>query len=274
MKSMSCREFDQLASLVKSRVGINLKREKEYLIVGRLQSLLTEKGLHSYGDYYDYLLKDCSGQAITELVNRITTNHTYFMREKEHFEFLKEQGLPQLTLKYGAKGERDLRVWSAGCSSGEEAYCLAMLVQEHLGNDSGEWDARILATDISSRVLDAAQKGIYKEEQLSALPARWKKLYFQRVDADRYTVNERIKQEVIFRRFNLVNRPFPFKKKFHVIFCRNVMIYFDAPTKQTLVERFCSIIDSGGYLFVGQSESLGKHPPGLQYVRPSVYRKE
>lgn len=274
MNTISCVEFDHLATLVKTRVGINLKREKEYLIVGRLQSLLNEKDLHSYGDYYSYLLNDTSGQAITELVNRITTNHTFFMREKEHFDFVRETALPHITDHCTNDNTMDLRVWSAGCSTGEEAYCLAMLIQEHLGGGCREWDGRVLATDISSRVLEIAQQGVYREEQLAALPSRWRKQHFYKLNDDQYALIDKIKNEVIFRRFNLINSTFPFKKKFHIIFCRNVMIYFDIPTKQKLVERFSSLIEPGGYLFVGQSESLGKHPAGFHYVQPSVYRKE
>ncbi len=274
MEVLNDTEFEQLASLVKNKYGINLKSEKKYLITGRLQSVLNEKKIDSYGEYYQYLLHDPSGQGLKELVNRITTNHTFFMREPEHFEFLDRTVLPDIISSAGKSGNKDMRIWSAGCSSGEEPYCLAMIIQEHGGFKPQEWDSKILATDISPRVLELAQEGVYGPEQVSALPALWKKKYFRELSAERYEVCPGIKDEIIFRRFNLMNANFPFKKNFHVIFCRNVMIYFDAPTKHALVSKFEQVTEHGGFLFVGQSESLGKKMGSYRYVMPSVYRRD
>lgn len=268
---ISNEEFTQLTAYIKAKFGIKLGQEKRALLLGRLHNTLQQKGFRNFSDYYDYLLADSSGVADTTLVNLITTNHTFFMRETDHFDYFRDQAVPAITRM--AAG-RDLRIWCAGCSTGEEAYTLAMILDECFGTDKAGWDKKLLATDISLRALETARKGIYAQESLSCLPTPWRLNYFTKVDVSHSVVTEYLKKEVIFRQFNLMTEQFPFRKKFQAIFCRNVMIYFDEPTKKALIKRFYDWTEDGGYLFIGHAESLGCSDQGYQYVRPAVYRKE
>ncbi|MGE5423101.1 MAG: CheR family methyltransferase, partial [Ignavibacteriales bacterium] len=211
-----------------------------------------------------------SGGALSEMVDRITTNHTYFMREMDHFNFFRNEVLPYLKT---AVKDRDLRIWSAGCSSGQEPYALAMLLADYFHDEKDKWDTTVLATDISSQALETAREGIYSDEALSALPNHWKLQYIKKLAPNQNIVSDAIKKSVVFRKFNLMDKNFPFKKAFHVIFCRNVMIYFDNDTKRELVKRYYDSTVSGGYLFIGQSESLNKSLTDYKYIIPAVYRK-
>jgi chemotaxis protein methyltransferase CheR len=271
MISITHKEFKQLSDFIKANYGINLKEEKIALLTGRLHNVIEQGGFDSFGSYYDYIINDSSGEAVITLINKITTNHTFFMREADHFYFFRDHVLPYLadTVK-----EKDLRIWCAACSSGEESYTLAMIIDEYFGKDKLFWDTKILATDISEKVLTIAKAGIYSNERVSPLPAQWKMNYFRKQNSDNVTVVDKIKNEVIYRKFNLMDHVFPFKKKFHVIFCRNAMIYFDNNTKTELVNKFYESLEHGGYLFIGHSESLNRETTKFSYVRPSVYRKE
>lgn len=270
MVTITDKEFNKLAAYIKAHYGIFLKKEKKQLVIGRLHSVLQEYGFSNFSEYYEYLVSDKSGAAVDELINRITTNHTYFMRERSHFYFFRDEVLPFLEEHVKA---RDLRVWCAGCSSGEEAYTLAMIIDEFFAKKKMNWDTKILATDISDKVLKSARQGIYKKEIITHLPPLWVMKYFTKESPELYAIDEKIKKEVIYRRFNLMERFFPFRKKFHVIFCRNVMIYFDQKTKVELTKKFYDILEYGGYLFIGHSESLFGSQTGFKYIRPAVYRK-
>jgi chemotaxis protein methyltransferase CheR len=264
-------EFSQLASYIKANYGINLKEEKQALVTGRLQNVLIQKGFNNFTEYYNYILKDKSGEAVVTLLNKITTNHTFFLREEDHFYYLRDNILPILTSQVKSK---DLRIWSAGCSSGEEPYTIAMLLDEFFGPEKLAWDTKVLATDISSKKLEEAQNGIYNTGEISVLPSSWKLKYFNRYDNENSILNERLRKEVIYRKFNLMEEKFPFKKKFHVIFCRNVMIYFDAQTKQELVDKFYDSLEYGGYLFIGHSEAINRETTKLKFIKPAIYKKE
>lgn len=272
MITITDTEFNKLAQYVKGNYGINLSEKKKALVMGRLQNILTQKSFDSFSQYYEYIISDKTGEGVTTLINKITTNHTYFMREPDHFVLFKEQVLPYWTSL--VKDFKDLRVWSAGCSSGEEPYTLAMLISDYFSNQKSLWDTKVLATDISLNVIEKATKGIYSNENLESVSDSWKRKYFRKLDDENYVVSEEIKKEVIFRIFNLMNSSFPFKKRFHVIFCRNVMIYFDTKTKNDLVNRFYEYTEPGGYLFIGHSESLNREETRYKYVMPAVYRKE
>lgn len=271
MQKISEKEFKQLADYIKANYGIYLKNEKQTLLTGRLSNVLAEKNFASFAEYFDYLIADKTGDAVVTLIDKITTNHTFFMREVDHFNFFKEKVLPQLA---SASKDKDLRIWSAGCSSGEEPYTLAMLIDEFFGVDKKWRDAKILATDISSKVLDIAVKGIYNNEGIAKIPAYWKLSYFEKLGNEKSVLIPKIRNEVIYRKFNLMDKSFPFKKKFHVIFCRNVMIYFDDKTKIDLVKKFYDSTEPGGYLFIGHSESLNRNETEYKYIMPAVYRKE
>lgn len=184
--------------------------------------------------------------------------------------------MEQIALPYFAakeKPNKDLRIWSAGCSTGEEPYTLAMLIDAFFGAEKWQWDAKILATDISTAVLEKAQKAVYLNQQLQILPEKWRERYFRKINTESSIVTEAIRREVIFRRFNLMNEIFPFKKKFHLILCRNVMIYFEEETKRELIQRFYEHMEPGGYLLIGHSESVNRSESKYQFVAPAVYRK-
>lgn len=270
MITITEKEFEQLADYIKKQYGIHLKQEKRTLVTGRLYNELVQNGFTNYTDYINYVMSDKSGKALSSLVNKISTNHTYFMRESDHFDYFKEAVMPYLlqTVK-----DKDLRIWSAGCSSGEEPYTIAMIIDELLGKGKVWWDTKVLATDISSKVLDRAVNGYYSRDEIEKIPPQWKLNYFQKIDEEKVRVTDRIRKEVIFRRLNLMDDTFPFKKKFHVIFCRNVMIYFDTETKQKLIEKFYNLLEYGGYLFIGHSETIERGSSHFKYVMPAVYRK-
>lgn len=268
--SISDQEFIQLATYIRSNYGIDLKEEKRAMVEGRLNNLLLRNNIKNFSDYFDYVLSDNTGNEVANLVNKITTNHTFFMREPRHFSYLMEKVLPELKSEVKNK---DLRIWSAGCSSGEEPYTIAFIIDEFFGKEKALWDTKILATDISSKVLENATKGIYSSESVGKLPSGWLLKYFKTNGSD-YEVVDKIKNEVIFRKFNLMDKTFPFKKRFHIIFCRNVMIYFDKQTKIELVNKFYDLTEPGGYLFIGHSESLDREETRYKYVLPAVYRKE
>ncbi len=193
------------------------------------------------------------------------------MREFEHLEFFKREVLPWLKQKESRT--KDLRVWCGAASSGEEPYTIAMVIKEFFGIEGSAWDTKVLATDISMQVLQEAFRGIYSEDKLSSLPPQWKKRFFQKVTGQAmYQVKEELKREVIFRQFNLMN-PFPFKKRMHTVFLRNVMIYFDERTKTELLQKVYNQLEPGGYLFIGMTESLNKDAVPFQVIQPSIFRK-
>jgi chemotaxis protein methyltransferase CheR len=271
MITITDREYEQLSDYIYRTCGITLGSQKKALIVSRLQNVLLQKSFGSFSDYYKYIVADKTGEATTALVDKITTNHTFFMREADHFEFFKDTVLPHLA---GTVKNRDLRIWSAGCSSGEEPYTLAMIIQDYFGAEKQSWDTKVLATDISTAILDTAKKGEYPTQSVEALPVAWRNGYFKKTDGEKSAVVDKIKNEVIFSAFNLMSPVFPFKKKFHVIFCRNVMIYFNAETKRVLIDKFYDALEPGGYLFVGHSESLNRDETKFKYIKPAIYRKD
>jgi chemotaxis protein methyltransferase CheR len=264
------QEFEKLAGFIQRYYGIQLKKEKHTLLTGRLHKLLTDLGIQTFSEYYDYLMKDTTGKAVAVLIDKISTNHTFFMREPDHFEYFRESVLP--FLKASVKS-RDLRVWCAASSTGEEPYTLAMILRDYFGGLQPAWETTVLATDISQAALEVAREGIYSQERVAPLPKAWSMKYFRKLDAQSVMVSDALKQEVIFRRFNLMEEVFPFRQKMHVIFCRNVMIYFDQKTKDRLVEKFYALLEDGGYLFIGHSESLNRDATRFKYIRPAVYRK-
>jgi chemotaxis protein methyltransferase CheR len=265
------KEFWQIADYVKANYGIQLKAEKMALVTGRLHSLLTQHDFKNFSEYFNYVVSDKTGEAAVTFINKITTNHTYFMREPEHFYYFRDKVLPFLRQEIT---NRDLRIWSAGCATGEEPYTLAMLIDEFFGTEKKSWDAKILATDISLKALEEAKKGIYSNKDIAPIPALWRSNYFKKLDSEISTVTDAIKEEVLFRRFNLMDKTFSFKKKFHVIFCRNVMIYFNNETKHELVSKFYDLTEKGGYLFIGHAESLNRELTQYKFIMPAVYRKE
>ena len=265
---LSDSEFATLVDFVYKGYGINLEK-KRVLIEGRMASTLRDRQLSSYSEYLDILFSDKTGQEIIHFLNKITTNHTFFMREMEHFRFMKETALPLFEKN---KRRKDLRIWSAGCSSGQEPYTIAMTLEDYFSGKSGMWNISILGTDISMDALEKAKRAEYSEDMLKDVPQAWKDKYFQDLGNGSYRVSDRIRRNVTFRPLNL-NEDFFFPRPFDIIFCRNVMIYFDNITRERLIDRFYKVTADGGYLFVGHSEVVNRRATDFKYVIPSIYRK-
>ena len=263
---ISDADFNRMVQFVRQRYGIDL-HQKRQLITSRLHNVVKNKGFADFTEYVDYLLKKGSGDDINELLVKLTTNYTYFRRETESFDYFTKTILPQLAKKH--QKDKSLAIWSACCSSGEEPYNVTMYMMDYFGSQWPAWDARMLATDLSVDVLGKASRGIYQLPD--TMPARWKQEYFQPAGGSRFAVVPKVKRNVIFQQFNLMD-PIKFRRKFDVIFCRNVMIYFDQPTKTALIRRFYDATLPGGYLIISLSESL---PPNLPYKRvaSSIFQK-
>lgn len=271
--NISDEEFLLIQSLIYNNFGINLTDKKRYLVNHRLQKLLNETNFKSFKEYYNYLLRDKSLNALSNLVNKLTTNYTFFNREKSHFDFFIQVALPEIVNLLKGKNSKDLRIWCAGCATGEEAYMITILMFEFFGEKYKEWDAGLLATDICSDVLKVAQIGIYSEDKMKLIPKNLRCKYFNNLGNGLWSVKDEIKKEITFRRFNLMHKEFPFKRPFHIIFCRNVMIYFDQPTRDKLVKNFYTYTEPEGYLFIGHSESLNLSQSMYKYVKKSIYKK-
>ena len=266
-------EFNFLRKYIYDQLGISLTDQKRSLIAGRLQKFIKDKGLMDFKGFCQYLANDKTGFAVSELANRVTTNHTFFFREADHFDFLSTEALKNVVEQHKKNSDYDLRIWCAGCSSGEEAYVLAMLIFEFFGHEHSKWNIGVLATDISEKALNTAQLGVYNAERMQEVPVNLRKKYFEPQSNGDWKAKDMMRNEITFRRFNLMNEQFPFKKPFDIIFCRNVMIYFDQVTREALVKRFYAKTQPGGYLFIGHSESLSKQSCPYQYVRSATYYK-
>jgi chemotaxis protein methyltransferase CheR len=267
-------EFRQISDLVYQHCRINLHDGKKELVRARLAKQMRNGGFSRMSDYLDHVLGDASGEEFTLLIDSLSTNLTSFFRESAHFDHLKEKFLPALAARKRKQGNQRILAWSAGCSSGEEPYSLAMLLNQELPAQEG-WDVRMLATDISTRVLESAQRGQYPESRVQSIPPamRAKHLEISRVDGNKiYTVNSFLRGMIRFRHLNLMDA-WPFKGPFDFIFCRNVMIYFDKPTQEKLVGRYYEVLQPGGLLFTGHSESLTGVNHRFRYVEPTIYAR-
>ena len=263
-------EFRRIAGYMKENYGIDLSQTK-VIINGRLENYVRSGGWKNYHEYMDAVEHDKTGMQERMLVNFLTTNYTYFMREFEHFDFLKKTVLPWLKEK--EKIKKDLRIWCGAASTGEEPYMIAMVLADFFGLERKQWDTKVLATDISTKALQQAMLGVYSAEQLKNIPEPWKRHFFKEVaGGSQYKVVEELKEEVLFRQFNLMD-PFPFKRKMHTVFLRNVMIYFDEKTKQELVQKVYDSLEPGGYLFIGTTETLNRGSTPFQIIQPSIFRK-
>lgn len=268
MLNISDQDFHRLVNYVKSNYGIDLSQKRQ-LISGRLSNTITNMGYSDFTGYVDHIVSGKNAKDNEIMLNKLTTNYTYFYREKTHFDYFRDTILPYI-VKTKEKN-RVMSIWSAGCSSGEEPYTISMYLKEYFGAKASQWDTRILATDISRKILTSAVTANYSSESVSTLPASWQQKYFVK-SGNGYSVTPALKQNVIFKTFNLMD-PITFKKKFDLIFCRNVMIYFDQATKDALVRRFYNATLPGGHLFIGHSEGLTKATCPYEYVQPAIYRK-
>jgi chemotaxis protein methyltransferase CheR len=266
------KEFNSFGSLIYERSGISLNQGKKELVRSRLLKRMRQCGISCFKEYYRKVMDDTSGVELIYLLDAISTNLTNFFREPQHFDYLSKELLPQW--HKNLPGQKRFRFWSAGCSTGEEPYTLAIVLLEYLAASHAPWEIKISATDLSTRVLDQAQQGIYPEARAVNIPSAYLKRYFQK-GVNQWAGQVRVKSEVRslieFFRVNLME-PFPFKEPVDVIFCRNVMIYFDKPTQERLVQKFHRALKSGGFLFIGHSESLAGISHSFSYVKPTIYK--
>ncbi len=270
--SLTDAEFEEARELVYKLSGLDLGDGKGSLIAGRIGPIVTRDGYRSFSDYLKAVKSDPSGRLRSEFVDRLATNHTFFHREPEHFDFFVQTAMPETIKDQTKKGKTGVRIWCAASSTGQEPYTLAMLMLQALGPSRQSWDTGILATDISSTALATAKEGRYPSDTIQRLPNPLQR-FFEPAGAGNVAVTAHIKKEVTYRRFNLLNERYPFKQQFDSVFCRNVMIYFDNDTRRSVVGKMLGVTRVGGYLFVGAAEAI---PPGFNVtqVAASVYRKE
>lgn len=264
--TISDPDFTRLVKFVQSNYGINLTQKRQ-LITGRLSATIKQRGYNNFADFVDHLLKTKDKEELTLLLDKLTTNYTFFMREKDHLDYFRDRIIPELVRRH--QRDKVLSIWSAGCSTGEEPYNISMYLLDYLGAQAKQWDTRVLATDISNQALSTAKQGIY--ELPDTIPDAWRKKYFVPRQDGLHSVAPNIKNNVIFQPFNLME-PIRFRRKFDIIFCRNVMIYFDQSTKDALVKRFYDATVSGGYLLISYSENLSQNT-SYRRVAPATFRK-
>ena len=264
--TISDADFTRLVRFIQSNYGIDLTQKRQ-LITGRLSTAIKQKGYRGFGEFVNHLLQTKDNEEITLLLDKLTTNYTFFMREKEHLDYFCNNIIPEIVRRH--QRDKTLAIWSAGCSTGEEPYNITMFLFDYLGTQASQWDTRLLATDISNRAMTAAQKGVY--ELPDTIPGEWKRKYFTKLPGGQYQVTKAVRDNVIFQPFNLMD-PIRFRRKFDVIFCRNVMIYFDQPTKDALVDRFYDATVPGGYLLISKSENLSSNAK-YRRLAPSTFQK-
>ena len=265
-------QFNEVSDLIKGLCGINLHDGKKELVKARLTKRLRQLHLGSFGEYLALVRSDPTGSELIAMIDALSTNLTSFFRENEPFAHVVRETIPAIIRDAGP--ERRLRVWSAGCSSGEEPYSIAITLHENIP-DLSLWDAKVLATDISTRMLTAARTGVYSAERIKTISPQLRSRYLECVQTkpDRmFRVNASLRNMVTFGRLNLMEN-WPMKGPFDIIFCRNVMIYFDKETQGNLVRRFWKLLRPGGTLYVGHSESLTGVEHQFRYVQPTIYRK-
>jgi chemotaxis protein methyltransferase CheR len=266
-------EFEFIRTLVYERSRISLDDRKRELVIGRLAKRMRANGLDAMGDYCALLNAPENEEERSRMIDAISTNHTFFFREIAHFQLLREKIIPEMATRARSERWPSLNAWSAACSSGEEPYSMGITLAEGLKDRGLPW--RIEATDISHRMLKAGQMAVYKEMAVAPHAPGWALPYFQKgfaAQTGNFRVRSDIRDRVKFSQLNLLGGSFPFAEPVHVIFCRNVMIYFDKPTQEELVARLAKALVPGGYLIVGHSEGLTGVSHNLQMVQPSVYR--
>jgi chemotaxis protein methyltransferase CheR len=263
--ALSASEFERIQRIAHRNFGLDLKEGKQSLVASRLGKMMRTAGFASYEEYCRHVESDTTGAALTALGDALTTNFTSFMRERTHFDFLRDKLAPRWS---GAS----VQIWCAASSTGEEPYSILFTLLEAMGPRA---NVSVLATDISTRVLQATEQAVYQADRVTTLPAPWLPKYFLRGNGNQagwYRVKPEYRRMVRCARFNLLDSPLP-TTRFPAIFCRNVMIYFDKPTQESVVRRLGTVLDSAGHLFIGHSESLTSVKHELDYVAPALYRK-
>lgn len=265
---MDASTFDRFRKLIYDKSGISLGTNKEALVKSRISKRMRVLGIGTYRDYLSFVLDDQSGGEMELLLDAISTNVTSFYREPGHFVFMRE-----VIKGWLSKGAHSLRVWSAACSSGEEPYTIAMELLETL---KGNIDAKILATDIAPSVLGRCMKGEYSPESVAPIPKHVLTKYFSKKKVNGeivFVAGDRIRNLVLFRQTNLSKFPYPLRGPLDIVFCRNVMIYFDRQTKAKIVGEAQRLLKPGGYLIIGNAESLAGIAPGFDSIKPAIYKR-
>jgi chemotaxis protein methyltransferase CheR len=270
-------EFQLFKKLINNSTGISLSDEKKVRFKRTVLTRLHCLGLTSYNAYYRYLRQDREGggSELNKLINAITVDVTEFFRHPKQFEIMSNVVLPQIITQKNRP--KKLRVWSAGCSRGHEAYSIAMLVDDIIGEQKGTWDVKILASDIDTDALRFAYIGKYRSDDIKGIPPKYLDKYFKSgtgEDDGFFLVKKSLKKNVLFRRLNLSHFDFTIKSPVDIIFCRNVMIYFDLETKKRLIDNFFSTLKQNGALFLGSSESLLSLDDRFTLINNSIYQKE
>ena len=265
------KDFNTVRKLVAEQTGIHLTDAKKDLVYGRLSKRIRNLGLSSFQDYIEFV-KNNHEEELVNFINAITTNLTSFFRENHHFEYLSKTLLPNIIEKN--EQTRRIRIWSAGCSTGEEPYSIAMTVLETMGH-LPNWDIKILATDLDTNVIDKASAGVYAEERITGIDKVRARRWFLRGQGGKsgyVKVSKELKDIITFRQLNLMNS-WPMRGLFDIIFCRNVVIYFDKPTQKILFDRYANILVDNGTLFIGHSETLFKVSTRFKATGNTIYQK-
>ena len=244
-------EYEKFRKLIKEKIGVNLTSHKKIMLYGRLLKRMRKLKIMTFEGYYQVVIK--SNEELVKMFDIVTTHKTDFFREEQHFQFLSEK-LPEIIKKKLKNGEKKISIWSSACSTGEEAYSIAMELAKIpiLIN----WKIKVIASDISVKELESTQIGIYSSEKLKKVSDSYKKIYFRKIDEEKYIVKKRLKNIVKVKKINLISEEYPFHGKFEIIFCRNVFIYFDKETRVKIIKNFLKYLKSGGYLILGSSESI------------------
>ncbi len=274
-QNLTREDYELIRRLVYAKSGINLGESKVQLVRARLGKQVRTGGYKSFREYYRHVEEDQSGQMLCQLLDAISTNTTHLFREIRHFNLLRDIVTRWADDRAWRSRHSSLRIWSAACSSGEEPYSIGMTVRDALARHPG-LDIKVLATDLSTRMLSVAKLGLFEAHRVGTVPADLRHRYFRKVVRDgqpMLQIAPEIRECVTFSQFNLMTPTFPFRHGFHVIFCRNVMIYFDRATQETLVNKLAGHLLPGGYLMIGHSESLNGIRQPLAYIEPTVYRK-
>lgn len=278
IESIEEPEFNYIRDLVYKNTGIVLAPHKKVMVQSRLNVRLRINGIPSFKDYVDALKnnKTFASAEILELINRITTNKTDFFRENHHFEFLRDKFFPAFEQKALDTGLKKLRIWCAAASTGEEPYSIAITAQEYFGNKLG-WDIKIVATDIDTNVLEIAKKGFYKADRLIPVPENLKKKYFDIGEVggiEHYSVKQVLKSMITYKKLNLLEFPYPVSEKMDLIFCRNVIIYFDKPTQKNIFAEFENVLKEDAYLIIGHSETMFGISDKYKFLGHTIYQKK
>lgn len=273
---ISDKDFEQFANLIYEQCGIKMPSHKQSMLEARLRKRLRALGLDSYEAYREYLFsQDGMVEELVNMIDVVTTNKTDFFREPRHFDYMIQTSLPALIPATGAGIDRPLRVWSAGCSTGEEPYTIAMFLDDFVWNNK-PLDFEILATDISTQVLEKAMLGIYHREKVEPVPEGYRKKYLLKSKdpaSPQVRIVPALRKRLRFSRVNFMNDAFDVGEQKDIIFCRNVIIYFDRATQERFLDRLCRCLRSGGFLYMGHSETLSGMPLPLKQLAPAVYQK-